>query len=353
MKTFTFFIISMVSFASFATEIENKYSVPETYEVEEVVVSPWYVSPSLVYVKSDKNRSSDNDFGFRFGVGKVLNEKINVEGFVTENDLSKFNQVGGGVESQYFFTRNMTLNPYWVLGAGALKTKINNSNETNPMFETGFGVVSKLNDVFAVKADLRYRVDSDESNIVGHDHFGDYVANVGVIFNLSSKRVVTKTSSFVAEEPKAEEVVAMPLVDMDLDKDGVVNASDLCPNTPKGFNVNSDGCVIEGVLFDFDSYKLNTKSKQVLDNVVVVLKNNPDIVVEIEVEGHTDSTGSLKYNDKLSMRRANAVKSYLIDNGISKDNISVKAFGETSPVESNSSKSGRAMNRRAVVKVLN
>lgn len=330
-----------------ATEPVDRYVPPPTYEIEETVVSPWYVAPSVTYIKADNDRNSDNDFGLRLGLGKILSPRWNLESYVVGHDLSNYKQLGLGLESQYFFNTESTIHPFWVIGAGALNTKLNGSDETNPMFETGFGVVKGLSKTVDFRSDLRYRIDEDETNAVKNDHFGDYIVTVGVTINFTSKQMVSH-KSFAVEEPT---LIVIPLVDNDTDRDGVVNSSDLCPHTPKGFKVNVDGCVVENVLFTFDSTKLDKTSTDILDNVVKVVKANPDVVVDIEVQGHTDSTGSIKYNDKLSMKRAVSVKSYLVSNGVAEDNVVIKAFGELSPVESNATKEGRRANRRAVLKI--
>ena len=79
------------------------------------------------------------------------------------------------------------------------------------------------------------------------------------------------------------------------------------------------------------------------------LKENPTVTVTIE--GHTDSVGTEKSNQLLSERRANAVKDYLVANGISDDRLSAVGYGEARPIDDNKTRAGRTNNRRVEVKL--
>ena len=82
-----------------------------------------------------------------------------------------------------------------------------------------------------------------------------------------------------------------------------------------------------------------------LDLAIEILRAYPD--VKVEIHGHTDWVGSEAYNMKLGLRRAEAVKKYLIEqDGITGENLITKSFGESQPVATNETKEGRAQNRR-------
>jgi OOP family OmpA-OmpF porin len=151
------------------------------------------------------------------------------------------------------------------------------------------------------------------------------------------------TKVFLAPAPpKAAPVAAVPAV-LDSDGDGVPDSRDKCPNTPKGVKVNADGCwELKGVYFDTD--KAVIKDPRVLDEAVAIMKADPKITGE--VRGYTDSTASEVYNQKLSERRANAVRDYFIKQGIAANRVRAKGFGESNPVASNDTADGRALNRR-------
>lgn len=155
----------------------------------------------------------------------------------------------------------------------------------------------------------------------------------------------------------------------DEDGDGVTNKHDKCPGTPKGVEVDDQGCplevveevveevieevdvvlVIDNLLFAFDSDVLMSSDKAELDKLAVKLKAEaPDAAIALA--GYTDSVGSDVYNQKLSERRAVAVANYLVAAGVPQANIvAVVGNGESNPVATNSTAEGRAKNRRTEV----
>ena len=103
-------------------------------------------------------------------------------------------------------------------------------------------------------------------------------------------------------------------------------------------------------LFDFDKAIIKPDSKMRLDELIQDLSG-----VDIEwviVVGHADATGPAAYNQKLSERRAEAVKAYLISKGIAAEKINTQGMGERQPVADNATRAGRAMNRRVTVEVV-
>ena len=103
------------------------------------------------------------------------------------------------------------------------------------------------------------------------------------------------------------------------------------------------------ITFDFGSANLKSEYYEVLNSVAIVLKEYDKTY--IDVYGHTDSIGSHNYNHKLSDRRANCVAEYIIAHGCNTQRFSIKGFGETRPIASNTDKSGRAQNRRVEIEI--
>jgi OOP family OmpA-OmpF porin len=104
---------------------------------------------------------------------------------------------------------------------------------------------------------------------------------------------------------------------------------------------------LHGAQFDFNKATLKPEGKAQLDKGIAVLKQKPNL--RVSVEGHTDSIGSDVYNQKLSERRANAVRDYMVSQGIDSSRITTRGYGETRPIADNKTEEGRAENRRVEV----
>lgn len=108
--------------------------------------------------------------------------------------------------------------------------------------------------------------------------------------------------------------------------------------------------VLNNVFFDLNKYDLKPESAVELDNIVKLLKENPDI--KVMISGHTDSTGREEDNKLLSARRAQAVVNYLVQNGIDARRLKSEGFGSSQPIAPNTTEEGRARNRRTELKVI-
>lgn len=159
--------------------------------------------------------------------------------------------------------------------------------------------------------------------------------------------------------------------DGDEDGDGVPDSRDKCPGTPKGVQVDADGCpppapppvaeeppvvkeetiVIRDVHFEFNKATLTPGDKEVLSTVATRLKQETS-TAQLRVTGHTDSVGSDAYNQRLSEKRANSVVNYLVDQGVPRASfVSVSGAGESQPVADNKTADGRAQNRRTEIRI--
>ncbi len=98
------------------------------------------------------------------------------------------------------------------------------------------------------------------------------------------------------------------------------------------------------VLFDFGKYTLHSGTREKLSKISGIVLSHPGL--KLEIEGHTDSVGSDEFNQKLSEQRANTVREYLIEQGLSSSIVTARGFGKTQPVASNDNAAGRQQNRR-------
>jgi OOP family OmpA-OmpF porin len=144
----------------------------------------------------------------------------------------------------------------------------------------------------------------------------------------------------------------------DSDGDGVADQFDKCPGTPAGTAVDGSGCPLpkveaavavdnvsgfENIQFEFNSSVLKTESYPILDKLSSTLRENGG---KATLTGYASSEGTTAYNLKLSKDRANSVKTYLVNSGVSASSLSVKAMGEANPIASNDTEEGRIQNRR-------
>jgi outer membrane protein OmpA-like peptidoglycan-associated protein len=143
----------------------------------------------------------------------------------------------------------------------------------------------------------------------------------------------------VAAAPEPEPVVA-PLAPAA----PVAAAPEPAPPAPVPEPVPVATLVLEGVNFEFDKAVIRPQDYAILDQNIVALKEWGD--VDVEVAGHTCSIGTEEYNLGLSLRRAEAVRNYLVSKGVSADRLTVRGYGESRPAVSNATREGRAQNRR-------
>lgn len=108
--------------------------------------------------------------------------------------------------------------------------------------------------------------------------------------------------------------------------------------------------ILENIFFDFDSYELNPKSDQEIQEIYRFLSLNPNL--KIRLEGHTDNQGTASYNAELSRNRAQSVYQRLIDMGIAAERMEFQGFGSSKPLGPNDTESQRALNRRTELHIL-
>ncbi|MEM6532485.1 MAG: OmpA family protein [Myxococcota bacterium] len=157
--------------------------------------------------------------------------------------------------------------------------------------------------------------------------------------------------------------------ELDNDLDGIADTADQCPNESEVINGvdDTDGCpdegasrikltsdkieILEKVLFATGSAVLNEQSYPLLEQVAAVMANTTKIT-KLEVQGHTDSSGSAGYNQSLSQRRAEAVMAFIVSKGIAGERMTAKGYGEDVPITSNETSAGREANRRVEFVIL-
>lgn len=159
-----------------------------------------------------------------------------------------------------------------------------------------------------------------------------------------------------AATPLVQETLT--LSNLDEDGDGIIDSEDQCPGTVIGVEVSYLGCekdadvnITLNVKFELESDRLDSRFLDDLDRLAKVMIKNQDL--KIEVQGHSDNTGSDKLNETLSQKRADSVTNYLVtEHRISRARIVSKGYGSLIPIASNDTVEGRTKNRRVEAKLM-
>ena len=186
---------------------------------------------------------------------------------------------------------------------------------------------------------------------VGSDRSGsDFLQKLSEVTDCGSHRSIGSLSSAAEIEAFQREVYFGPVdvaaAPADSDGDGVPDGTDQCPGTPKGVRADARGCwAAEHLLFAHDSAEIQPSDRErLLANGLPIFEKNPDL--RVSIEGHTDSSGNPAYNEKLSQRRAEAVRDLFIANGIAPARLEAHGYGQARPMAPNDGPENMQLNRR-------
>ena len=306
---------------------------------EDMYRGAWYALPGLSQNWTDSALRADDDIGVFLRAGKEISEKWDVQvggsyASIDGNAGGKYKQTLLGVDALYMFSREK-FRPFLLVGLGYAHNKVDYMGSSNDswMANVGAGAQYLVNDTFGLQADLRQVWSEADVGTVGATSsttVSNTVLNLGAIFRFGAPAAVATPAAEPAPPP-VEQPAAEP-----------------CNPKTETIEIQSEA------LFDFDKAVIKSQSNEVLDKVATEIKSHGDIEF-ILVTGHTDRIGSDAYNQKLSERRANAVKKYLADHGIDGARIKSAGRGESEPVVECKDKNRKALieclapNRRVIV----
>jgi OOP family OmpA-OmpF porin len=318
----------------------------------------WYVTPFLGGTHPDYRRDVDqNSFDWGMAVGRELGPIFNVE--LSSNagvDVKTVSPLPGGhlnldalsLDVLAVGNRAGTVSPYVGLGMGAVRTDYSFDGNFRPGYDTRLGLETEVGLMVKLwqsadqtsKLSLRPELKMRWAD-PGNANLKDYLYMVGLQFSFGGSPVVAAVPVAAAPPP--------PPVPLPPPPPPPVPAPAPTPPPAQQYVVKST-ITLEGVNFAFNKADLTSESRPVLDAVADGLKKHPR--VKVEIQGHTDSVGTAAYNLKLSQRRAESVRAYLLSDGVSAEQLDAKGYGLTQPVASNKTDEGRAQNRRVVMYVL-
>lgn len=337
-------------------------------------IYPRYLSTNLNVVEGLPNFGGFASIQRNFSEHVGLRLKINythLQGHVGSPTgvTVKNNMFGGDFDLIYYFVPSEPISPYFGFGAGGFTQSI--SNSPSPSLNGGntdYQVNLIFGSEWTVGTDWRLKTELAYHNVAstGFDGLFGTSSGSGGIFSGNNDSYMTFDFGLVyyfkkGPVSKLNDLYTGIKDNVDYDRiESMIKKYATEPTTVDYDRIEdivkkyqSTGAVenwyLVGVNFDFNKSTLRPESMPILYNAAEILLSHPDL--NIEVQGYTDNTGSEKYNQKLSQKRANAVKDYLIAKGVAASRLTAVGYGEANPIMDNSTATGRAFNRRIEFKV--
>lgn len=316
------------------------------------------ITPTIGMYKFEGNEDLQSTIALGLRLGYNFTKYIGVEGYAHYvptailwggGQTSDIKFVGYGIEGIFNLLPDSRFVPFLAVGVGG--AHYSNAFEMTTedkrdkiTADYGAGVKYFLSDRFALRADVRHIIPF-------RDTHNNLLATVGLTFAFGgAKKAVASAPEPVAPPPAVEEVrpqAAAPVVVEEVRPQAAapVVVQEVKPQPRVAREIVEKGRTTLNVLFDFDKSTIKKNAYGDIDELVAVMKQHQEL--NVTIEGHTDSVGKAAYNKKLSQRRADAIKKYMVEKGgIAANRLNAVGFGMEKPVASNKTKAGRAQNRR-------
>lgn len=315
----------------------------------------WYITPQVGGISPNYQRSLEkNDWLYGLAFGRELDRYWNLELNADDTHLSgrrgsaSVNIYGTTLDALMVLNRSGTFSPYLRFGGGFVHDVAGGqvANQTNFAADGGVGFYWNLwrsrggGRAFALRPEIKVRWENPGRS----PDLQDYIADLGFQYSFGGASTSNEGGESAplppAPPPASESVpVAAPAV-----------APPPSPAQSALKRPSHGSIILKGVTFAFNSAHLTASSRSVLDETAAGLKEYPRL--RVQIQGYTDSTGTAAYNLKLSQRRADSVRHFLLADGVARGQLDTRGYGLADPIASNRTATGRALNRRVVLKVL-
>lgn len=287
------------------------------------IINPsWYIAPTVVGIKPDHDFGLDKkDWGGGLKFGKPVHPLWDIQIGATharaEDGPNSYHQTLVGIDALLMLSRK-TFRPFLLVGVGGEKDKVSNPfrNESgwSPYYTAGLGFQVSMNDRWSLQADVR----EVRSNLHDDDKFG---------FNRANNKYASVSLNYAFNPPPQPYVAPAPAPAPVAEAPQPAPTPVAPPPPPPRFEKVT---LSSTELFGFDSATL-TMPQPKLDEIAAALSADTSIT-DVDITGYTDRLGSTKYNQKLSERRANAVREYLVSKGIDGNRLKAYGKGEQNPI---------------------
>jgi len=336
------------------------------------------------YVSTNLNGEDIGNYGLFLSIQRNFTEHmgfrlqgnyLHIKDKYSTNTISiiESNILIGSLGLLYYFSPCEPVSPYAGFGAGGVDYKVKNSpvvaDESKLDYELSafMGAEWRIGENWKLKTELAYHTAASghfdgvygttAGGLLGGrgDTYMTFDLGVLYYFGYGEKSHICEIYDGImakVDYDKIEEIVKryqVQPVDVDYSRieDIVKRYKSMIASTG---NVPQENWVLIGINFDFNKATIKPESIPILYNTAEILLKNPD--VKVEIQGHTDNIGSDRYNQKLSLQRAETVKNFLIAKGVAADRLTTVGYGKTKMIMDNKTEQGRGLNRRIELKII-
>jgi len=306
---------------------------------EDMYRGAWYAVPGVSYMNTDSDLEADDDVGGFIAIGKELSQHWDIQARLGHTSADEDLDVAGasgdydsttlGIDALYMFSRDK-FRPFLLAGLGVGKNDIDyktpagnvNDDRTSWMANLGLGMQYLFSDRFGVQADLRHQWSKADGELAGVVDADETVGNT--LLSLGGLLRFGAPAPMVAEA--APEPAPMPVAEPMPEPEPMPAPE---PAPVKCMPQVETITLAAEKLFGFDKALLADTSE--IDSQVIAKMKDNDVFTAVRIVGHTDRLGSHAYNEKLSLKRANMVRDYIISQGVDGNRLVAVGMGETQP----------------------